>query len=164
MNINYWDYFSDSVTIDLTEFNKANNIVNDNIQPLTFTLKNYYSILELKDLNSDYAPDIFEDYYIQDGDRPDIISYKLYTDYSFWWVSLLVNHISIMDFPLNKKDLIFMSEDLYKTENKYASSNDYYKILNELNDKKRSIKVVKKEYLSLFLRQLYDFVWRNDVN
>jgi len=154
---NFGDYFSD-ITVDLSEFNKENNIGFANVQPVIFNLKNVFAIYKLQDLLLNDMSDITEDYYIKDDMTPEQISKELYSDYNFWWVNLLINKISIIDFPINEESLIALSKKLNITEKQFSSSKIYYDLLREANDKRRTIKVIKSKYLLLFLRQLYDFM------
>jgi len=151
---NFFDYLK-TVEIDLNEFNNDEDIVYTNIQPIQVELQSLYAFMEFKDLTNMF--ELCDDYNVGDNDRVDQISQKLYGTFDFWWVNLLVNNISVFDLPLNEDALNEFADYLYQNEYKYNRST-YFKLLQEQNDKRRKIKVVKEEYLYVFLRELYSYV------
>lgn len=73
-------------------------------QPVAFTAMNTYVDLidQVKDSVSAYRY-----YYIQEGDRPDILSYTLYDDQSFYWTFFLLNdHLRESGWPLTESRLV----------------------------------------------------------
>lgn len=61
---------------------------------------------------------LFDEYDIQDGDTPDIISYKLYGTQYYHWVIMLLNHKFNFwqDFPLQEQELLQMCIRKYGEE------------------------------------------------
>ena len=57
---------------------------------------------------------LYRFYDVQDGDRPDTVSYRLYGDTSYYWTFYFMNpHLRTQGWPLSEADLLTkMSEDL----------------------------------------------------
>ena len=73
-------------------------------QPVAFTGMNVYVDIvdQVKDQISAYRY-----YYIQEGDRPDILSNTLYDDQSFYWTFFLLNdHLRESGWPLTESRLV----------------------------------------------------------
>jgi len=151
---NFSDYY-DKVDLDISQFNDDNNIKYSNIQPVEFTLVSLYNFI---DVNLTDILELCDEYAINDEERPDTISQKLYGSEDLWWVSLLINRISYYDFPLSETNLNTLSEYLYEQEYKFNSPDIYYNYLKEINDLKRNISVIKEEYLYILLRKIFEYV------
>ena len=74
--------------------------------PNYFTIKDYFHLLRVRDdiLKEDT---LYVDYVVQDGERPDQISYNEYGDEQFYWVILQINDIVdyYNEWPLSYKEL-----------------------------------------------------------
>jgi hypothetical protein len=144
-------YF-ENIEIDLTALNEKYGIIYPNVQPVKYTIKNLFAMLSNVDFSD--LERYFDDYIIIDNERPDQLAYKLYEDINLWWVNLVINKISIYDFPLNDDSLYEMVEYLYVIEYKF-SREKYTELLTELNENKRNIKVVKPEQINIVLTNLF---------
>jgi hypothetical protein len=152
---NFNDYFS-TIELDISQYNKDNCIKYKNTQPIMFDMKNLQSMSSIN--ISEMNDDLYDTYFINNNDRPDTISMKLYENVNFWWVNLLVNNITYYDMPLEESNLQDLAIYLYETEYKYSSVDIYYNKLKEINDMKREIKVIKPKYLYIILRKIYDYM------
>lgn len=150
------DSYFKSIELDISQYNNDNNIKYTNIQPITFQLKDLYNFTNL--IFNDNIDEYLEDYIINEEERPDIIAQKLYGIIDLWWINLLINNISYYDFPLTDDKISEMAEYLYVNEAKYSSVDSYKKVLTDINDKKRLIKVVKEDYVYIILRDVYEFL------
>ena len=114
----------------------------------------------------------YYDYKLQDGDTPEILSYKFYGSVKYHWVILLANETYhwIRDFPLTESDLQEYVTNKYNGEeneirhyvkNGYIVNSDeigaspvsYYEHENNLNEQKRSIKIIDPEFLPKLLNE-----------
>jgi len=155
---NYFDYFK-SIELDISEFNYDNNIEYSNVQPITFEMLNIYAFT---DINFDVILENYtEDYILNSEERPETLSVKLYGSVDFWWVNLLINRKSMYDFPMSSLKIKQMVQELYDNEYKY-SYDTYYNILKRVNELKTNFKVVKKDYLYLVLREIYNKISANE--
>ncbi len=145
------DYFN-TVTLDISEFNEDNSIEYNNVQPVAFELKSLYNFLNI---DFDDYEGYYEDYTLDDNDRPDLLAKRLYGNENLWWLLLTINRISWYDLPLKDETLFEMAEALFDSEYKYSSVNKYYEVLKEINEEKRKIKIIKKQYLYLVLRDIH---------
>lgn len=127
-------------------------------------------------------PEMFNYYFIKDGDRPDSIAKKFYNDYDLFWLVLVVNQIfdPLKDFPLSSNEF----EDYikgkygsipearktivhYENENGYIVDEDYpvakrkpvsaYDLEYNENESKREIKLLRRRYMKQFLTDLEAF-------
>ncbi len=82
--------------------------------PQTFTLADVSSRVQSFYEDSSVS-DLFNDYKIKEGDRPEIISYKLYGTVDYYWSICYVNNIFDMysDWPLNGKEIDTYAASLY---------------------------------------------------
>lgn len=120
----------------------------------------------------------FYDYIIQDGERPDHVSYKHYGDSKYYWIILSINNIHDLwkDWPLDKNALDAVMIEKYgslalakstivkyfnTTDNIEIDATEYastpvderstlsaYDYEDQLNEAKRNIKLIQKRYLS----------------
>lgn len=72
----------------------------------TITIKDYFHFLEVRgDINK--VDTLYDPYYINNGERPDQISWKLYNDEQYYWIILQINQI--IDYydqwPLSQQEL-----------------------------------------------------------
>ena len=75
-------------------------------KPNYINIKDYFHLLKVRD-------DIFREetlyttYTVQDGERPDEISYKFYNDEQYYWIVLQINEITdyYTQWPLSQKEL-----------------------------------------------------------
>lgn len=121
--------------------------------------------------------DVFYEYSIQEGDRPDVIAEKYYGNSKYAWVVLLFNNIidPFYDWPLFSKDF-----DRYII-GKYGSiasarntTKEYYKILSQATVKNDGTRVERRElqvdettFNTLdpnFRRSVSSYEWEVDKN
>jgi hypothetical protein len=120
---------------------------------------------------------LYDDYYIKDGETPEIISAKYYGDSRYHWVIMLVNqkYDYIEDFPRPQRILeeyIFEKyEDPYEVkhyensegyivDDTYTGASEitYYDYEQSLNDSKRKIRLISPELLSKVLKEFKDLI------
>jgi len=165
MDYGYFDQFLD-YEVDLTEYllkisqDNDYNYTFSNIQPVKIKLKNIFTKI---DLIEDYKYNFvyFLEYFIQDGEKIEDISYKFYDTTDYWWIICIFNDIKNLftDLPLSINELKFLAEKMYKFDKKYTYEG-YYDILFEMNEKKRKILILKKQYLNDFLYEFRERVIR----
>lgn len=83
----------------------------------TLTLADIFKSVSFKNVESSNA---FYDYYIQDGETPELVSLKIYGTTSYSWVILLANNI------LNLKDWFVSSAEFERTRELNYGGNAYY--------------------------------------
>ena len=90
-------------------------------------------------------------YYIKDGENPDRLSFNLYGTIEYWWVNPLVNnlHDILYDWPMDDKVLRDYFARLVTEAHLIESQWDEFK---RNNDAKRSVKVLKPEYIDAFVK------------
>lgn len=119
----------------------------------------------------------FEQHFISDGDRAEILAYEIYGDSSLHWLIMYANYMTnpYYDWPLTYYDLdkyvakkypnntngIHHYEDemgyIVDLPKDYNPDSQYPKIITnflyeeELNDKKRVINIIKFEYVNTIL-------------
>ena len=123
----------------------------------------------------------YESYIIRDGDRPDTVSFRYYGRSDLDWLILIANNlISIEDWPKTDQEIYNGLIEIYGSLEAIDNVNDpdaivYYENIDGLivdqfyqgekfpitilqneyreNEKKRVIRLVKKEYVNYILRQ-----------
>ena len=122
---------------------------------------------------------LFEQYFIQDGDRADTLAYQFYNDSTLHWVIMYANYMTnpYYDWPLTYFDLQkFVAKKYpdntngvhhYEDEDGYIVDNPenrpanaiYPKIITNflyeemMNDSKRVINIIRKEYINQILQE-----------
>lgn len=152
-NISNFDSYLKLLTLDVSKFNDDNNIEYSNVQLIQFELNTLYNFMNY---DFDLLEDFYEDYTLDDNDRPDLLAKRLYEDENLWWVILVINKISYYDLPLTDEKLYELATYLFETEYKYSSIAIYYEVLKEINEAKRKIKIIQPQNLYLILRQIYE--------
>lgn len=128
-------------------------------------------------LTVDVSPDniYFVEYIIQDGDTPENIAYRLWSDSSLSWVLCLVNNVidQFFDWPLRSDELMAYVKNKYGELNVYAphhyerdgyvvnkdpDDNQQIMVTNYAyefakNEEKRSIHIPTEEFMQAFLNQ-----------
>jgi len=149
----YFDQFSD-VQVDLSPY--LNNIKDTygidysftNIQSPKPILKNLF---ERVDIVANFKKNIlfFDSYTVQDGERPEDVSFRKYDVVDNWWIICLFNGVKNiwMDWVMTEDQLQAMADKLFETENKYTR-NTYYDLLFERNESMRHILVLKPIYIN----------------
>lgn len=119
----------------------------------------------------------FEQYFITDGDRPDILAHQIYGDSELHWIILYANYMTnpYYDWPLTYFDL-----QKYVTK-KYTNMNDVHhwedvdgywvdetasgatsvtNFVHEeiLNDAKRSVNIIKVEFIEQIIKEFKKLV------
>lgn len=83
----------------------------DEASASTFTNLSVY--VDILDQVSDNAS-FYEEYFIDDGDRPDTLSYKLYGDTGYYWTFFLLNEkLRQQGWPLTVQELYAKSREYY---------------------------------------------------
>jgi len=150
--INQFSSYFEIITIDLSKFNIDYDVEFDNVQPIQANIKTLYKFMNY---DFDELEDFYEDYTLDDFDRPDLLAKRLYGDENLWWLILTINNISYYELPLTDENLYEMATYLFNNEYKYSLST-YYDLLKEENELKRAIRILKPQYTYLILRQIYD--------
>ena len=114
----------------------------------------------------------FEQYFINDGDRADILAHKFYDDSTLHWVVMYANYMTnpYYDWPLAYFDLRKFVEKKYTNVNDthhYEDSDGYevdstasgataitnFIYEERLNDEKRTINIIRAEYIQQVLKE-----------
>ncbi len=128
---------------------------------------------------------VFQEYYVRDGEQPDIVAAKYYDDPEMHWVIVTINNItSRYDWPLDQVALSQFVNDKYSNPNgthhheidatsgdttkKLIVSSDTdgataitnYEYEERENDKKRRIRLLDREYLSQFVEEFDNLIKR----
>jgi len=117
---NYFSYFP-TVEHDLTQDGETVTVTNI-LKRFAFVTNNLDQV------------DVFHDYRLQDGDRPDIIAAKYYEDSKYAWVVLLFNNIidPFYEWPLYGQDFTNYLIAKYGTVAKaHTTTKKYFKIIYE---------------------------------
>lgn len=115
---------------------------------------------------------VFEEYFIQDGDRADILAFRFYNDSTLHWIIMYANYINnpYYDWPLTYFDLQKFIAKKYTTptDTKHYEDADGYIVESDvagataisyslyeerLNDLKRQIKIIKPEYVPQIIQE-----------
>ena len=98
-------------------------------------------------------------YKISDNESLESICFKLYNDTSIWWLIAILNDIRdvIFDMPLNEDSLQNLCRNISVDElgdldvDLYATN---YDLITTENDEKRTIRVVKSEFIQKILTEI----------
>ena len=115
---------------------------------------------------------IFEQYFVRDGDRADTLAYQFYDDSTLHWIILYANYMTnpYYDWPMTYFDLQKFIAKKYANPNgihHYEDANGYEvdsdvpgatvitnSIYEEtLNDEKRTINIIRPEYVPQIVRE-----------
>ena len=120
-----------------------------NYDSKNYTIRNLF-------LKFDFVEDIPDkylyNYILGDGENLETISFDIYRDPIYWWLLAIINDISDVVF-----DLPLTTDVLQRIATEQSTINDVldlelfsinYDILEEENDLKRTIKVLKPQYLN----------------
>ena len=128
---------------------------------------------------------VFQEYYVRDGEQPDIVAAKYYDDPEMHWVIVTINNItSRYDWPLDQVALSQFVNDKYSnpsgthhheidatsgdTTKKLIVSSDTdgataitnYEYEQTLNDSKRQIRLLDRAYIQQFTRDFERLITR----
>lgn len=115
---------------------------------------------QLKFINS-VTPDMIYTKQVLLNDTPEVIALNEYGDSSYWDIVVLLNGTNMDIFP-KTVDYIYSEADrlIAKLDNPAIDNNKtaenyqkIFEILTELNDTKRTIKLLKKEYIDTVIRE-----------
>ena len=157
----YFEYFP---TINYDVRGEKNN---SRIQSITNVLVRIRKKMNV--INSAF----FEQYFINDGDRPDILAHQFYGDSTLHWVVLYANYMTnpYYDWPLPYFDLqkfvakkypdningIHHYEDVdgYEVDSDASGATAITNFVYEetLNDEKRTINLIRPEYLTQVIKE-----------
>ena len=132
---------------------------------------------------------LFEQYFIQDGDRADTLAYQFYGDSTLLWIIMYANYMTnpYYDWPLNYFDLQKYVADKYKNSGGVTGTHHYensngdivdapgtliapgvtasggtaitnFLYEEKLNDKKRTIDIIRLEYLQQIINEFKRFI------
>ena len=120
----------------------------------------------------------FEQYFISDGDRADTIAHQMYDDSTLHWVVLYANYMTnpYYDWPLPYFDLQkfvakkypdningihhYEDADKYVVDSTASGATAVTNFLYEetLNDEKRTINIIRAEYIPQILEEFKTFI------
>jgi len=116
----------------------------------TKNIINFYDVMNIEEKG-----EFFFEYNIQGNENLDMISYKVYNDPSYYWIIIVLNKIQdpLFDLPLSERELSKYTKFFIDNSEEYTAEDYYrvYKMLEERNNEKRKIKLVRPEKLSTFL-------------
>lgn len=150
-NFSYLDQFRD-VHIDLSPYiDSINTFTNvpytfTNKQPVKTTLRNIFTktniTLEFKNKYS-----AFEPYLLVQYDTIEAVAFDYYNTTDYWWIIALFNNIknTYTDWLLMDVEISLIADFYFKHETKYTRD-VYYNLINELNDKRRQLLLLRPEY------------------
>ena len=157
----YFNYFP-KIGYDVR--GEKNNV---RIQPITNLLTRTRKKLEVTNNN------FFRQYFVRDGDRPDILAHKFYGDSDLHWIILYANYMTNpwYDWPMSYFDLQkyvakkyddvngihhYIDEDGYEVDSTAANATAITNFTYEeaKNDESRSINIVKPEYIQQIINEL----------
>ena len=162
----YFDYFP---TIGYDVRGEKNN---SRVQAITNVLVRIRKKLNV--VNSAF----FEQYFISDGDRADTIAHQMYDDSTLHWVVLYANYMTnpYYDWPLPYFDLQkfvakkypdningihhYEDADGYEVDSDASGATAVTNFVYEesLNDSKRTINIIRGEYLPQILEEFKTFI------
>lgn len=95
----------------------------------------------------------YNTYWIQDGETPELLSYKFYGTTDYWWTILLFNDIydPFFDWPLSDESIRTLTLKLISDDSEYTEK--YDELVAE-NDAKKEIKILKKGAILKIIRTL----------
>jgi hypothetical protein len=120
----------------------------------------------------------FEQYFINDGDRADTMAHQFYDDSTLHWVIMYANYMTnpYYDWPLPYFDLQkfidkkypdnrngvhhYEDADGYEVDSDVAGAKAITNFVHEetMNDKKRTINIIRAEYLPQVLEEFKTFI------
>lgn len=114
-----------------------------------YTIRNLFQKFDFTEAISDKY---LYNYTLKDEENLETVSFDIYQDPIYWWLLAIINDISdvIFDLPLSTEILQRIARDQSMVNDvldlELFSIN--YDILEKENDKKRTIKVLKPQYLN----------------
>ena len=117
----------------MSYFSKFGSIRYDIRQDKNYTLvKNILTRFILRE-EAKSSGDVFLNYIVRDGDRPDTIAYKLYNRADYHWLVLIANHIinPYWDFPVSSYSLEKYIQKLYPGTAMFFNPTEYINAGNE---------------------------------
>jgi hypothetical protein len=162
----YFDYFP---TIGYDVRGEKNNV---RVQEITNVLVRIRKKMDV--INSAF----FEQYFISDGDRADTIAHQIYGDSTLHWIVLYANYMTnpYYDWPLPYYDLQkfidkkypdnrngihhYEDADGYEVDSDASGATAVTNFVYEetMNDSKRSINIIRGEYIPQILQEFKTFI------
>ena len=151
--VNFLDQFQDT-EIDLSPLFTDYGIDFTNDQLTKIKIKNIFEVVKL-DFKTFKNSKVFQTYVIQDNDTPEDIAKKFYGSVEYWWIVLISNNIKqpFTEWLLTETQLYDISKFLSLNQGRY-SLDGYFNILNHQNEQKRTIKLLKKVYMTDLLKEI----------
>lgn len=119
----------------------------------------------------------FEQYFINDGDRADILAYKFYNDSTLHWIIMYANYMTnpYYDWPLTYYDLRkfvtkkysnindthhYEDADGYEVDSTASGATAITNFVYEelLNDQKRTINIIRRDYIPQILLEFKESI------
>ncbi len=125
------------------------------LKPRTDISEGIINLTRSIELDSMYDEQHTETYLVQDNDTLEDISYKLYDEVQYWWVVALLAKIKdpIFDLPLSN-DALKRYFSFLVANGELADTQENWNALKVDNNSKRTIIVLKNEYLIEFVEIL----------
>ena len=127
---------------------------------------------------------LFEQFFVSDGDKPEILAHKFYDDSTLHWIILYANYMTnpFYDWPLTYFDLQkyvakkypdnangvhhYEDEDGFEVDNPENRPTDaiYPKIITNFlyeekkNDENRNINIIKREYVNQVIQEFKSLI------
>ena len=145
----------------------------ENIQFITNILTRVRKKLEIINLA------FFEQYFVKEGDTPESIAHQVYDDSTLHWIILYGNYMTnpYYDWPLGYRDLQkfvnkkygvaninnthhYEDADKYQVDSTASGATAITNFVHEetLNDAKRSLTLIRPEYVSDVVRELKELL------
>jgi len=125
---------------------------NNLLGTIIYENKEFSNIFKRFIIEDSINPQFLENYYIKDGQTLEDISYEKYGNEKFWQLIAILNNIRDVFYDIPVSEEIIQK---YAKENSYIDGEldfslylENYEKLSEENDKKRQIKLIKKQYIS----------------
>ena len=148
-NFSFLDQFQD-VEIDFTKYleefsDEVYNLEFSNNQPAVITIKNLF---EQSDIVSDYKDRgaSFVLHNIKEKELVEDIAIQYYGSEDFWWVICSFNGIQnpLTEWPMTDEQIHYIIDDILVTKEDKYSKEGYFKLLDNMNERRRSIEVLKR--------------------
>lgn len=135
-------------------FDKFETVLYNGIPTKDFMVA--YDITNIEDKG-----DFFFEYKIEGSKNIDTISYEIYGNASFYWIIIMINNIQdvFFDLPLSENELRLIAKNRVEENNESMDKfYEYYTELENENNNKRILLVVRPEYLNRFLTLLEEAI------
>lgn len=121
---------------------------------------------------------LFEQFFVSDGDKPEILAHKFYDDSTLHWIILYANYMTnpLYDWPLTYFDLQkyvakkypdnangvhhYEDEDGFEVDSDVANATPITNFLYEekRNDNNRNINIIRREYVNQIIQEFKSLI------